>query len=182
MYFEYFALLWSRSLGLILLSAALAKLAAPSESAAALVEHRMATKRTAQLVSALEIVGEIALGGALLVGFRVADGLRLAGFAFLVFAVLMAHALRRSDSAPRCGCLGKVLEIRAQRSSVITNSSIAVAAFVVSPFAEEPLTSVGTAVPLWAAASLLAVLYWLAAYAWTVSSRIDQQLFKWAES
>lgn len=164
------------SLGLILLTASIAKLFSRDESSNALVLYGISPKRYAGLAWAIQIAVESVIGIALV--FRIQERLALlsAGFLFLVFSAVMARVLGRG-SGGQCGCLGKVLRLTIDRSAVWTNAFLGLLAFLLFGRldASSPITP-GENALVWMGATTLMALYWLSTYSRSVSRLVDEHI------
>lgn len=163
------------ALGLILLTAAVAKALSPTDSAAAIAHYAVARKGLAKPTVGLQILLEAGLGIALVAGGSPTIAMAGAGLLFLLFAGVMSRALR-SGHRGQCGCLGKVLPITMDWYVVATNCVLGVLALSLSqtglleapPAASRGLTFLS--------GSTLTMVYWLAAYGRSVARTVEDHL------
>jgi hypothetical protein len=150
-------------LGLVLLGSAVAKLAAPTRTRAALVTFGLATPRA----RALAWGGAVAVEA--LLGIGVAAGLDAAAYAaaalLLALAVLLARALRGGRAGQPCGCLGARSRVT---PAALARTLTLAAAFALLPLVPDTYPSpeawlaIGLGISLGATAALATLLFALA--------------------
>lgn len=168
--------LLATAVGLILLTAGLAKLLSPAESVEAMVVFGLRIGFRAKLASIALVVLEILVGLALVLAPSESIPLNLAGSLFLAYGVAMSRVLRRGDGG-QCGCLGKFLAVTIDWSAAAINFAIGL---VVIGLAQTDMStesfSRGSKGVLVATAILVSILYWLSSYARSVSRMMDEHM------
>jgi uncharacterized membrane protein YphA (DoxX/SURF4 family) len=155
---------------LLFATAGFAKLSRIGSFQAALRNYRIFPTASVKLVAIATPAVELAASAALLLGLAPTAALLVSAALLLAFAISVALSLRKGG--PRdCGCLGELLRIRADWSSVGTNVALAIvaAAAVTQRMPSLPLphpeaASGTTALVTWLSASLLVMAYWLLGY------------------
>jgi hypothetical protein len=175
------------TVALIFVSSATAKLARPRAFAASVRDYELLPAPIAGPAAGVTVFLEAATAFMLLSGVGVEIGLALAGMLLILFAAVLARALRQ-DRGVDCGCLGSFVPLRLGWSSMVVNLALAGLALgaiaeptLGVPFPADPPPAV-TVVVLWLAAVLLAATYWLAAYARSVTQLVEDTLARGSEA
>jgi len=168
------------AVGLVLLSAFLAKVRSPTTFQGAAAEFKVFPQRLIVPGSWVALALECLLGCALIVGIQQRACLALAGLVFSGYATLLMIASRGVGTI-QCGCLGKVVKLRAGASAGLINASVAIAsvtASLASPGAGldigMPPRSISAAVGVLLSSVLLAGTYWLVIYALSVARFVEE--------
>jgi len=172
-----------RSIGLILLASAIAKLIRPDYFLRRLGEYSFVPGALAVPLGFCAILGEAVVSVVLLTGVAATAGFIAAAALFAIFAAASWLELRAGSAAGGsgidCGCLGGVLPLRLGRAAMMLNLGVclvavacAIASVGVSGVSDD---EVGTGM-LWALAALLAASYWIAQFAFAVVGRMRTAL------
>jgi hypothetical protein len=171
------------TVGLILLSAALAKAWSLSSFEAAIANYDLVPKRYHWAVARIVVLAELIVSGLLLAGWQ--PGVASVGAAglLLAFAGAVAINLRRKRTID-CGCLGRAVELRMGWLSTAATGLLGVSLLVtfdhpglrvLFPIGVSSINA-STRLVLVTAALLLAITYWLIAYAQYVTELIEDAL------
>lgn len=172
------------ALALIFLTAALAKLRNPRAFAEAVSGYRVVPQRASAVTAYILLLAEPTVGLALLVGFHVKFALLAAATLLGVFAAGAATSLLRGARV-ECGCLGTMASLRIGWLSVAANLTLATAAAVAAASqpvlgAPLPVTAAGGSpdelMIVWAISVLVFATYWLALYAESVLTRVEEAI------
>jgi putative oxidoreductase len=173
--------------GLILAGSSGAKIFRPRAFIESVRRYELLPASLAGPGAVVVIASEAVVAFGLLSGLLVRTALLGAAGLFLMFAAVLALTLLR-DREVDCGCLGDLVELRLDWWSVVTNLAIAGLALAAStrpalgvPMPGERAPS-GAMFVLWATAALLAAVYWLAAYARSVTRFVEGELAKGAQA
>jgi hypothetical protein len=169
------------AIGFIFAFAALAKLRHPREAAEAGPAYQFLPRAFTRLAALLVLAAEGAVSVLLITGISPAVALRSAAGLLILLAATSSLAIVRSNEPFNCGCLGSVVEIRENWTLVGGNVALAVlaaaASFEPSAWSVEGSSSPpSVAISLLLTASLLALLYWVASYAWSVQAEMNRIL------
>jgi hypothetical protein len=135
------------ALAVVLIAAALAKLARPAASAEALGTFGLTAPRARAVALGVLVAAELAVAGLLIAGVAVAP--YLAAALFGGFAAALGLALRAGRAGEPCGCLGPRSTVSAKaavRALVLAAVALAVPALPADPASTDTWLGVGLAV------------------------------------
>jgi Methylamine utilisation protein MauE len=169
------------SIGFIFAFAALAKLRHPREAAEAGPAYQFLPRALTHLAAFLVLAAEAALSTSLIAGLSPTVALRSAAVLLILLAATSSLAMVRSSEPFNCGCLGSVVEIR--ENWTLVGGNVALAGLATAASFEPSTWSVGgsssspsVVISLLLAASLLALVYWVGSYAWSVRTQMNRIL------
>lgn len=159
------------TLGFIFLWSGLAKLRRPASFVESLNAYDLLAGPLVRPAAIAVVVLEPLLSIALLARVQLTVSFLAAAALLTVFSSLAVRTLRTKKDVS-CGCLGKLTDLKLGWPSIITNATlIAAIALAIRPntgMAGVSSTADFGAIVLWVSGFLLASLYWLIAYAYSV--------------
>jgi putative oxidoreductase len=162
------------TIGLVFAIAAVAKWARPGAAVSAVRGYGLLPERLVRPVALVLPAAESVLAVALLGGLAPRAALVGAAVLLTFFGGLVAWTTARGRQV-NCGCLGSVVDLRLGRLSIAMNLVLAGGAVAA---ATQPALSAGADawLVLYLSGALLAVLYWLATYARSVTVALNESI------